>query len=153
MDGVNLPRTTTGSLSTSIDNRMPFVGLRYIINNGRGNGLAGTIMVWPGIPSGTPDTRVPANWFLCEGQYLVQSSYPALFNLIQCNFGCGTVSGGPAFRLPDMRGRVAAHTGNYGVSYATPGGRSGNTVVSTGHTHGFATTTLKGTIGSNTIFS
>ena len=65
----------------------------------------------------------PRNWANCDGQLLPINSYQALFSLI------GTIYGGDGrttFALPDMRGRVAVHTGSGpGLSTRTQGERSG----------------------------
>lgn len=51
----------------------------------------------------------PRGWANCDGQLLAISQYSALFSLL------GTIYGGDGrttFALPELRGRMAMHTGN-----------------------------------------
>jgi microcystin-dependent protein len=92
-----------------------------------------------------------ATWLLCDGSLYEQSDYPDLYARIGTTFNTGG-EGPTQFRVPDMRGRVAAMTDNSaGVSpWATaPGATAGEVnhtlVVSempshnhsdSGHVHG-----------------
>ncbi|WDE05960.1 phage tail protein [Thalassomonas viridans] len=52
----------------------------------------------------------PRKWALCDGQELPINQNQTLFALIGTTFGGNGVSN---FALPDMRGRVPVHRGNY----------------------------------------
>lgn len=54
----------------------------------------------------------PKGWYFCEGQVLSISQNQALFSLLGCTYGGDCKS---TFALPDLRGRVAVHSG-----YAQP---------------------------------
>ncbi len=87
----------------------------------------------------------PRGWANCDGQLLAISQYSALFSLL------GTIYGGDGrttFALPELRGRMAMHTGNGpGLTPRPQGQRSGQeTVIQTvaqmaNHTHSASTTT------------
>jgi microcystin-dependent protein len=51
----------------------------------------------------------PRNWATCDGQILSISSNTALFSLLGTFYGG---NGQTTFALPDLRGRVALHTGS-----------------------------------------
>ena len=53
--------------------------------------------------------RTPTNWVFCEGQELVAAEHPALYAAIGETYGRGKGDG--AFKLPDLRGRVAVGHG------------------------------------------
>lgn len=53
----------------------------------------------------------PAGWMFCEGQLLPISEYETLFNLIGTTYGG---DGQSTFGLPDLRGRLPLHQGNFG---------------------------------------
>ncbi len=67
------------------------------------------------------------NWAFCNGQLLPISGNSALFSLI------GTIYGGDGrttFALPDLRGRIATHSGTGpGLSPIKQGARSGHETV------------------------
>ncbi len=89
----------------------------------------------------------PAGWSLCEGQLLVPSLQPQLFNLIGTTYGGDGVS---TFALPDMRGRLPVHQGN-GVILAETGGVEEVTLTTQqmpAHTHPLLATTQVGTVAS-----
>ena len=69
----------------------------------------------------------PRGWANCDGQLLAISQNSALFSLL------GTIYGGDGrttFALPEMRGRMAMHTGNGpGLSNRPQGQRSGQETV------------------------
>ena len=60
----------------------------------------------------------PANWMLCSGQSLPISEYDTLFNLIGTTYGG---DGQQTFNLPDLRGRLPVHQGNFFVVGAAAG--------------------------------
>ena len=51
----------------------------------------------------------PQGWALCNGQTLAINTNQALFSLLGTTYGG---NGQTTFNLPDLRGRVAFHTGN-----------------------------------------
>ncbi|MFC4348624.1 phage tail protein [Kordiimonas lipolytica] len=86
----------------------------------------------------------PAEWGLCNGQYLSIGQFSALFSLLGCRFGgdCRT-----DFTLPDLRGRVPMGWGQSpGLSPWVMGAKPGwhHEVLSLSkmpdHTHGFTYT-------------
>jgi microcystin-dependent protein len=81
----------------------------------------------------------PRAWMFCQGQLMAISQYDALFALIGTTYGG---DGQTTFGLPDLRGRVAVHTGQgSGLSNYVLGQMSGtetNTLLATnvgGHSH------------------
>jgi len=81
----------------------------------------------------------PRAWMFCQGQILSIAQYDAVFALIGTTYGG---DGQTTFGLPDLRGRVAVHTGQgAGLSNYVLGQMSGtetNTLLATnvgGHTH------------------
>ena len=65
----------------------------------------------------------PRGWANCDGQLLQISQYSALFALLGTTYGG---DGRTTFALPDLRGRVAIHTGTGpGLSPRSMGQRSG----------------------------
>jgi len=85
-----------------------------MIKTNAGNTLGGlpvaTVLNWPGA---TP----PVGWVLSYGQVLLQVDYPALYSAIGATYNTGGELG-TQFRLPDLRGRVAAGRDNMGGSTA-----------------------------------
>lgn len=96
-----------------------------------------------------------ATWLLCDGANYSETDYAALFAAIGTTFNTGTEPAG-TFRVPDMRGRVAAMTNNFsgrlpswGDSPGGTGGESSHLLTvgempshahsDTGHTHGIFT--------------
>ncbi len=87
----------------------------------------------------------PRGWAFCDGQLIAVSANDALFSLL------GTVYGGDGrttFGLPDLRGRLAIHTGaGPGLTPRALGSKSGDEHVTLtanqlgGHTHGWQATT------------
>ena len=89
----------------------------------------------------------PRGWANCDGQLLAISQNTALFSLLGTTYGG---DGRTNFGLPDLRGRVAIHTGNGpGLSNYALGAKGGteNVTLSVSqipaHSHG-ATTTIRG---------
>lgn len=81
----------------------------------------------------------PRSWMFCQGQLLAISQYDVVFALIGTTYGG---DGQTTFGLPDLRGRVAVHTGQGpGLSNYVLGQMSGsetNTLLATnvgGHSH------------------
>lgn len=60
----------------------------------------------------------PKGWAMCAGQILNIAQNQALFSLLGTQFGGDGIT---TFALPDLRGRVARHTGN-GLSQGARGG-------------------------------
>jgi microcystin-dependent protein len=58
---------------------------------------SGSMVMWPGL---TP----PTGWFICNGQLLSTTAYPALFAILGYAYG----GSGANFAVPDLRGRVPA---------------------------------------------
>jgi tail collar domain len=106
---------------------------------------AGTILPFAG------DT-VPAGYLLCDGNEVLRSAYPDLFDAIGPAWGSAT---GFTFTLPDMRGRflrgVDGAAGNdpdrNARSASAPGGNVGNNV---GSVQGDARRGISGTVAGST---
>ncbi len=65
----------------------------------------------------------PSGWAFCNGQVLAISSNTALFSILGTTYGG---NGSTTFALPDMRGRVAVHTGQgSGLTNRTLGSSGG----------------------------
>lgn len=50
----------------------------------------------------------PRGWAFCDGQTLLIQQYPAVFSLLGTKYGGDGIK---TFALPDLRGRVAVHSG------------------------------------------
>lgn len=59
----------------------------------------------------------PTGWLLCNGQVVSRTTYAALFSVIGTTYNIGGEAG-TDFRIPDLRGRVAAGLDNMGGSDA-----------------------------------
>ncbi len=71
----------------------------------------------------------PRGWALCQGQYLSISMYSTLYSLLGTTYGG---DGRTNFALPDLRGRVAVHSGSGtgpGLSNRRLGERGGQETV------------------------
>lgn len=69
----------------------------------------------------------PRGWANCDGQLLAISQYNALFSLLGTTYGG---DGRTSFGLPELRGRVAMHTGNGpGLTPRQQGQKSGQETV------------------------
>ena len=86
----------------------------------------------------------PRGWANCDGQLLAISQYSALFSLLGTTYGG---DGRTSFGLPELRGRVAMHTGNGpGLTPRQQGQKSGQeSVIATvntmaNHTHSATST-------------
>jgi microcystin-dependent protein len=66
----------------------------------------------------------PQGWAQCNGQFLPINQNQALFSLLGTTYGG---NGQTTFALPDLRGRVAMHTGN-GHTLGEKGGEGAHTV-------------------------
>lgn len=78
----------------------------------------------------------PKGWAFCNGQLLPINQNQALFALLGTTFGG---DGRVNFALPDLRGRVAMHTGG-GHTLGERGGQPGTTLTTANipaHTHEF----------------
>lgn len=65
----------------------------------------------------------PRGWAFCDGQLLAVSQNSALFSLLGTTYGG---DGRTTFALPDMRGRIALHTGSGpGLTPRNQGSRGG----------------------------
>jgi len=91
----------------------------------------------------------PDQWALCNGQALAISEFSTLYTLIGTTYGGDGVQ---SFNLPDLRGRVAVHQGNYNGTVYTLGQNGGlETVTLTGaqmppHNHGLRGSSAGGTL-------
>jgi microcystin-dependent protein len=97
-------------------------------------------------------TFAPAGWAFCDGSLLNISDYNALFNLIGNTYGG---DGETTFALPDLRGRLALHSGQgSGLSPRVIGEALGTETVTLTqnqmpvHTHGVPATSRPGTTAS-----
>ena len=76
----------------------------------------------------------PKGWAFCNGQLLPINQNQALFSLLGTTYGG---NGQTTFALPDLRGRVPAHTGN-GVTLGERAGEENHTLTVSempGHIH------------------
>ena len=98
-------------------------------------------------------TFAPRSWMFCNGQLLAIAQYNALFALIGTTYGG---DGQTTFALPDLRSRVAIHTGqgpglsNYVIGQ--PGGTESVTLTTNqlpAHTH--SVTSLTGNPGASGV--
>ena len=94
----------------------------------------------------------PPGWARCEGQLLPISENDALFALLGTTYGG---DGRTTFALPDLRGRVALHSGQgAGLSPRAPGERGGVEQVTlavgqlAAHTHARSASGAQGTTDS-----
>lgn len=99
----------------------------------------GSILMWSA-------ANAPSGFLVCNGAYLLRTSYPNLFSVIGITYGSTDVSN---FRLPDLRGRFpigvsdsfsqGTYGGVYDVTLTTtnmPSHSHGVTVTDPGHGHG-----------------
>ena len=93
----------------------------------------------------------PINWQFCDGSLVPISEFEALFNLIGTTYGG---DGQNTFALPDLRGRVPVHQGNFNGSNAVIGQISGSETVTlntnqmASHTHQLIGSTATATLGT-----
>lgn len=66
----------------------------------------GMVMMWAGTTS-----NIPVGWHLCDGSYLSQSTYAALYAAIGTTYGGGSMNGNPIFYLPNLTERFVVGTG------------------------------------------
>lgn len=69
------------------------------------------------VPFAGAEVSLPTGWLLCAGQTVSQSTFGALFAVIQTTYNTGGEPGGD-FRLPDLRGRLPLGIDNMGGSSA-----------------------------------
>ncbi len=92
-------------------------------------------------------TTSPGGWFLCQGQEISKTDYPALNAVCGTTYGANTDGiggvGTSHFRLPDLRNAIPVGAGT----------GAGNNASGTGATSGAALTarTLGATIGANSV--
>jgi hypothetical protein len=67
------------------------------------------------LSEGQFQSKASSDWILADGRLLLVSSYPDLYSAITTTYGSGTLSGQPAFRVPDMRNRYARMSGSHSV--------------------------------------
>ena len=86
----------------------------------------------------------PAGWAFCDGQLLAIAENDALFALIGTTYGG---DGQTTFALPDLRGRVPIHQGNFHTLAELGGVESVTLTVSAmaPHAHPFRASTAVGT--------
>lgn len=74
------------------------------------------------VPTGTvlpfAGSSAPSAYLLCDGSAVSQSTYASLFSVLSTTYNTGGESAG-TFRLPDLRGRVAAGRDNMGGTAAS----------------------------------
>ncbi|MES2265638.1 MAG: tail fiber protein [Bacteroidota bacterium] len=95
----------------------------------------------------------PNGWFFCDGSLLPISQYSAFFSILGTTYGGDGVS---TFKLPDLRGRMAIHSGSGqgpNVSRYNLGQFGGNENVTLTqqqmpmHTHNMAINSVAPTVG------
>lgn len=88
----------------------------------------GTVKDYAGLTS-----RVPAGWFICDGQELVEATFVTLFDALGTSFNTGGETAG-SFRVPDCRGRITAGVDGAAnrLTTAHASGVDGNTRGNTG---------------------
>jgi microcystin-dependent protein len=84
--------------STEITPRQQILSAPYAIKAQNGVPI-GTVHAFAGHIS-----KIPNDWFLCDGRSLESSSYPALYNIIGEKWGDGGDGTAGLFSIPDMRG-------------------------------------------------
>lgn len=72
-----------------------------------------------------PFAFAPRGWALCNGQLMPISQNQALFSILGTTYGGDGVT---KFALPDLRGRVAVHTGS-GVTLGQSAGEEGHALT------------------------
>jgi microcystin-dependent protein len=89
-----------------------------LIVNSIGNGLkkitkANFLASVPRVPTGSimpyagPESALPDDWLMCNGQAVDRESYKALFEVIQYTYGpYSTLVNKNTFKVPDLRGRL-----------------------------------------------
>lgn len=112
-----------------------FTMLNELIDDKAGCRMIGEIIPYAGTSSPT------SLWLMCNGQELLRTEYPDLFNVIGTTFGASDLQ---HFNIPDLRGQVIMHQGN-GYSYGVAVGEATHTLTSgempahshtvTGHVH------------------
>jgi len=99
------------------------------------NNLTPVGMISPFAGSSAPD-----GWLLCDGSAVSQTTYAALFAVVGSTYDV-TSPGAGNFRVPDLRGRVAAGVDNMGgtdagrLSLANTLGTTGGAETLPAHTH------------------
>lgn len=90
-------------------------------------------------------SRVPTDWFACDGRLLPISDYQVLYTLIGTTYGGDGVQ---TFAVPDLRGRLPVHQGTgLGLPTVVIGQMGGTESVTLttpqipSHTHSFQATT------------
>lgn len=96
----------------------------------------------------------PYGWFLCQGQLIPIDQYETLYTLIGTTYGG---DGQTTFAIPDLRGRVPAHQGQWsGGSLYSIGQRLGTEEVTLtsnqvgAHTHQLNTSSKAAPAGTGT---
>jgi len=124
-------------------------GTAWVTGTGSGAVLTpvGTIVPYAGT-----DLSTPAGWLFCAGQAVSQTTYAALFAVISTTYNTGGEGAGE-FRIPDLRGRVAAGKDNMlgtAASRLTAGvsGITGTTLGAAGGSQALAAHTHTGTTGT-----
>lgn len=82
-----------------------------------GNKVLDLVLNVTGIVVPFAGVTAPTGWLMCFGQLLNRADYPALFAVIGTTYNTGGETAAQ-FRLPDMRGRVAAGKDNMGGTSA-----------------------------------
>jgi len=87
--------------------------------------------------AGNPSLLDAAVWLLCNGQFVSQATYPALFSLIGHTYNGGVDPGDGTFKLPDLQNAFPRGA----AVPATPAGTGGSDT----HDHGGLTGSAAGT--------
>jgi microcystin-dependent protein len=134
--GITTPvsNPTVVKMPYSIPPATPAASIVNIFVDGNGNPVIqhpdGTIQylgVPPGVIAWTCAATPDVGWALCNGQAVPRAANPGLFGRIGVGYGAG--DGSTTFNLPNLQGRVVAHTDGLGIL----GGQVGNgTLNSTG---------------------
>jgi microcystin-dependent protein len=130
-NGANWVAAVPATVTFSLDNMQPWLGVNYII------ALFGVFPTRQTIYDPTigeitmfAGTFAPREWAYCDGQLLAVSQNMALFSVLGTNFGG---NGQTTFGLPDLRGRVPVHAGSGagpGLTLRTLGEKGGSQTVS-----------------------
>lgn len=77
---------------------------------------SGELIWWPG-------ASAPSGWLICDGSFVSQATYAALFAVLGHAFNGGTDPGDGTFRLPEFKGRM--HLGQAAAGIGSTLGETG----------------------------
>jgi len=130
-DGNNWVAAQPAVQHFTLSNMQPFTAVNYIIalfgvfpsRNSIYDPTIGEISMFAG-------NFAPKNWAFCDGQLMPISQNTALFSILGTTYGG---NGQTTFALPDLRGRVAVHSGSGagpGLSIRSLGEMGGSETIS-----------------------